>query len=433
MIALQAISKVILSQDDDFLQNNNITNDFFVGYESEIEFIENHKKEYGNIPDKLTFLSHFPEFELVEVQESDQYIIDTLREEYLYYKSVPVVQKIAELLKTDANAAAEYMLQATKELQPEYQLKGTDIIKDADIRYEQFVERKEHPDSWFFTSGFQELDTIIHGIQRTDELFVLFARTNQGKSWILEKMCTHVWQLGFNVGYVSPEMTATSVGYRFDTLYHNISNTALMYGKSELSNDEYKSYIDGLKESEHSIVVSTPLDFQRKITITKLRNWVKKFKLDMIAIDGITYLTDERFKRGDSKTVSLTNLSEDLMSLSIELHIPVLVVVQANRTGVIDKDSDGTPELESIRDSDGISHNASTVLSLRQKDNVLEIGIKKRRIGPVGGKVHYNWDIDHGEFTYVPSEEDATSDEEKQATIIDARNKFKTGDKSDVF
>lgn len=431
-ISVQVISKVLLNQDDEFLQNSNITGDYFVGYEDEIAFIENHKKEYGNIPDKLTFLSQFPEFEIVDVQESEVYLIDKLKEEYLYSQSVPVVQKIAKLLETDSNAAVEYMLQATKELQPNYQLKGVDIIHDAQDRYDQFIERKQHQDTWFFTTGFPELDDIVHGIQRTEELVVIFARINQGKSWVLEKMCTHVWQLGFNVGYVSPEMTPTSIGYRFDTLYQNFSNRALMWGKDDVSESEYQNYIDKLKENEHSIVVSTPIDFQKKITITKLRNWVKKFKLDMVAIDGITYLTDERYKRGDTKTTTLTNISEDLMELSIEMNIPILVVVQANRSGVIDKDTNGTPELENIKDSDGIAANASKVFPIRQKDSQLEIGIKKQRFGPVGGKVNYAWDIDTGTFTYVPSEDDATPEEVKQSNIIDAKDRFK-GDKSDVF
>lgn len=431
-ISVQVISKVLLNQDDEFLQNSNITGDYFVGYEDEIAFIENHKKEYGNIPDKLTFLSQFPEFEIVDVQESEVYLIDKLKEEYLYSQSVPVVQKIAKLLETDSNAAVEYMLQATKELQPNYQLKGVDIIHDAQDRYNQFIERKQHQDTWFFTTGFPELDDIVHGLQRTEELVVIFARINQGKSWVLEKMCTHVWQLGFNVGYVSPEMTPTSIGYRFDTLYQNFSNRALMWGKDDVSESEYQNYIDKLKENEHSIVVSTPIDFQKKITITKLRNWVKKFKLDMVAIDGITYLTDERYKRGDTKTTTLTNISEDLMELSIEMNIPILVVVQANRSGVIDKDTNGTPELENIKDSDGIAANASKVFPIRQKDSQLEIGIKKQRFGPVGGKVNYAWDIDTGTFTYVPSEDDATPEEVKQSNIIDAKDRFK-GDKSDVF
>jgi replicative DNA helicase len=431
MVSLQIISKLLATGDNSIVEDNLLTEDYFEGYKEEFNFIENHYKEYGNIPDKATFLSKFPNIELVEVEESDKYLIDTLKEEYLYYKSVPIVQKIAELLKTDANAAAEYMINATKTLSPNYNLGGTNIISQAIDRYEEFISRKDNQNDWYFTSGFEELDDLIHGIQRGEELVVLFARVNQGKSWISEKITTHIWQLGFNVGYISPEMSASSIGYRFDTLYNNYSNHGLMWGKGEIDEEKYKAYIEKLSCNTHKFIVATPLDFNKKITVSKIKKWIEQYKLDFIAIDGITYLTDERFKRGDNKTTTLTNISEDLMGLSMELKIPILVVVQANRQGVSDQ-QDGTPELETIRDSDGISHNASKVISIRQlADNVLELGIKKQRFGPVGGKLKYVWDIDTGTFTWLPSTDDATPKETKTKAIESVRKKYE--DKTDVF
>lgn len=432
MVSLQIISKVLSTKDLSIIESNSLTVDYFVGYEDEYNFILNHAKEYGDVPDKATFLSKFPDIELIAVQESDSYLIDTIREEYLYYKAVPIIQEAAKLLKTDANAAAEYMITALDDLQPNYKLGGTDIIAKAEQRYNQFVERKEHQDQWFFTTGFEELDDLIHGIQRTEEFILIFARTNQGKSWILEKICSHVWQIGFNVGYISPEMTPNSVGYRFDTLYKNFSNSGLMWGKDDVEDEEYKSYINDLSKRQNKFLVATPKDFDRKITVSKLKNWKQQYGLDLIAVDGIKYMADERYKRGDNLTTTLTNISEDLMALSNEVGIPVLVVAQANRGGVKDAEQDGTPELESVRDSDGIAQNASKVLSIRQKqDNVLEIGIKKQRFGPVGGKLLYSWNINIGDFIYLPSEDDAQPQQRKEKAIQRERKKFQ--DKSDVF
>ena len=431
MVQLQIISKVLLSGNNSIIEDNLLTVDYFVSYKDEFEFIQNHIKEYGNVPDKATFLAQFPEFEIVDVTESDSYLIDTIREEYLYYQSVPVVQQIAELLKTDANAAAEYMISQMEKLQPNYSLNGVNIISDAQDRFKQFQERKEHQEDWFFSCGFPELDEIIHGIQREEELFVIFARTNQGKSWIMEKMCTHIWQLGFNVGYISPEMSANSIGYRFDTLYKNFSNKGLMWGNSEVDEDNYKDYVTDLTSKQNKFIVATPLDFDKKITVSKLKQFIKQHKLDLIAIDGITYMTDERYKRGDNKTTSLTNISEDLMSLSMELKVPVLVVVQANRSGVQKGEDSGTPELESIRDSDGIAHNASKVISIRQTKAGLEIGIKKQRFGAVGGKLLYDWSIDLGDFTFIPSFDDAEPKEVTERKVERVRNRYK--DKKDVF
>lgn len=434
MVALQVLSKIIATKDLSILDNNMLTVDYFVGYEEEYNYIVTHERNYGNVPDKATFLSEFPDIELVDVTESDQYLVDTIREEYLFYKSVPIVKEVANLLKTDANAAAEYMIHAIKDLEPSYQIGGVDIIAQAEERYNQFIERKNHQDDWFFTTGFKELDDAIHGLQRGEEYVVIVARVNQGKSWVLEKICTHIWQIGFNVGYVSPEMGASSVGYRFDTLHEHFSNRDLMWGKSGLNEEDYKVYIDKLKENQHKFIVATPLDFQRQITITKLRNWIKQYKLDMIAIDGITYLSDERGKRGDTKTIALTNISEDLMSLSIEMQIPIVVVCQANRGAVSPVDEGDTPELENIRDSDGISYNASKVLSIRQlKDHVLRMVVKKQRFGPIGGRLDYTWDIDTGDFEFIPSEGDAEPEQETEEKVEQLKKQYKKTDKKEVF
>ena len=260
MIQLQLISKVLASKKIDFLEDNLIDRNYFTGYEEEYDFIMDHYKTYGNVPDTATFLAKFPGLDLVEVNESDSYLVDTAREELLYQKSTPVIQHYAELLKTDANAASEYIMSQMKELQPNYRLGGLDIVAQAEERLNQFKERKNHQDDWFFTCGFEELDNLWHGIQRGEEFIVLFARINQGKSWTLEKMCTHIWQIGFNVGYISPEMSANSIGYRFDTLYKNFSNTALMWGKKDIEEEKYEEYVEELKKRNNKFVVATPIE-----------------------------------------------------------------------------------------------------------------------------------------------------------------------------
>ena len=437
MVALQIISKIIATGDFSIVEDNLLTEDYFTEYEEEFKYIQEHYRKYGNVPDRVTFLSHFdPEgkglIELVEVTESDQYLVDTIKEEWLYAKSVPVVQKIADLLKTDSNAAVEYMIQSMVELRPQYKLGGTDIIAEANVRYDTYKERREHEEAWTFTTGFKELDDIVHGIERQEELVLLFARINQGKSWVLEKICAHIWQIGFNVGYISPEMSANSVGYRFDTLYKHFSNQSLLWANEDTDEAEYKKYIDKLQKKENKFIVATPMDFDKKITVSKLKKWVQQYSLDVIAIDGVTYMTDERAKRGDTKSIMLTNIGEDLMSLSIEMKIPVLIVCQANRGGVIEEAVNDTPELENIKDSDGLAANASKVFSLRQtKEGVLKIGIKKQRFGVVGGQLNYQWNADIGEFIFVPSYDDAEDDESTEHKVKHMRKKMQ--DKEDVF
>lgn len=432
MIQLQVINKILMTADYSIVTNNYLTAEHFTGYEPEFNFIADHVAKYGNVPNRETFIDRFPEFEFIDVTESDKYLVDTLSEEYLFTKSAPILKQAANLLKVDSLAAAEYLQTQMSILQPNTITDGIDIISQARERYNKYVETKEHQRDAYFESGFQELDELIHGIKRGEELFIIVARTNQGKSWILEKMCSHVWKIGYNVGYLSPEMAANSVGYRFDTLFNNFSNKSLAWGKDDLDQDKYESYISDLETRDNKFWVATPKQFGYQVTVSKLKQWVLANKLNMLAIDGLTYLADERASRNDSTNTRLTHVSEDLMALSVELEIPVLAVVQANRTGVATDKNSGTPELESIRDSDGIAHNASVVLSIRQKkDNVLEMGLKKQRIGSVGGKLNYTWDIDTGNFTFIPSFDDAEPQEHTKKKVENTKAQYKSTE--DVF
>lgn len=430
MVQIQILSKVLKSKDFSLIEKNFLDESYFTGYENEFKYIKDHYDTYKNVPDIDTFKNKFPDFDVVTVSESNKYLIDKIREEHLYNESVPILQKATELYKKDSTEAVEYLLTQLKQIKPNYGLGGVDIIKNATNRYTEYIDRKTNQDKYYFSTGLKELDEITHGIQRGEEFFVIFARVNQGKSWLLEKMCVSVWEQGFNVGYISPEMSATSIGYRFDTLHKNFSNSKLVWGKDSDEDEAYKKYLSDLEKSDNKVLVATPVDFGKQITISKLRNWISQNELDMIAIDGITYLSDERYKRGDNKTTSLTNISEDLMSLSVEMNIPILAVVQANRGGVVEEDT-GTPELENIRDSDGISHNCSKVLSIRQKYGILEIGIKKQRNGRVGDTLKYAWNIDTGEFIWIPVESDNLPKEVVKEKI--QQNKEQYNDKGDIF
>lgn len=399
MVQLQCLNLVLSKKDISVITDNNLDESYFPEYIEEYNFIKNHYDEYKTVPDTETFVSKFPDFELLNVTESDRYIVNTIREEYLYSKSVPVIKKAAELLKADANEASRYLQSELINLTPNYVTPSIDIIH-SDNRVRTFEDKSLNKDKWFIQTGFEELDDVFYGWQRGEEYVVVYARTNQGKSWIVCKMAQHAWLMGENVGYVSPEMSADKIGYRFDTLNNHFSNKALLRGdKSSIEIDDYQSYIDELKTKENKFLVTTPIDFNKQITVNKLRTFVMQNKLTLLVVDGITYLTDERYRRGDNKTTTLTNISEDLMQLSCELKIPVLVVVQSNRGGV-KEDANATPELEDIRDSDGIAHNATKVISLRQKEDAVIIEVKKNRDGKVGTKLTYSWDIDIGEFVF---------------------------------
>lgn len=422
LVSVQIISKVLATKDYSIIEDNLLDETYFEGYENEFNYLKNYYIEYHKVPDEVSFMDKFPDFDLVEVTDSDRYLLETIRESHLYTKFTEILPKVASLLKQDSEEARAYLEQVLKDdLKPVYSINDEEIVENIDKRVEASEYVNQNIASKFIPTGFDEVDDDIVGLQRGDELAVIVARINQGKSWVLETIITHAVEQGYRTGIFSPEMSVAQLGYRFDTLHGNVPNRAVFFGKfdDDYTLDDYKQYAEELKEeTTGKLYVTKPKDFNRKLTVSKLRNWIKARQLDIVAIDGITYLTDERYKKGDSRAISLTNISEDLMDLSSELGVPILVVVQANRGGVVEKGSLDTPELENIKDSDGIGANGSTVFAVRQvKDNegniILIIQTKKSRTGEVGKQYMYVWDIDKGTFVYQEEVDISSPDDDE--------------------
>ena len=409
MVEMQVLSKVLNNKDISLITNNNLTEDYFLNYVDEYNFILNHYARYGNVPDLETFLDKFPDFQVVKVSENDEYLITTIREEAQYAKTVPIINKVADLLQTNAYDAVDYLRSVLPTLDISKDNIGTNIIKNATDRYNEYLERA-NGNNKLLSTGFLELDEIVGGLNRGEEFVVIVARTGEGKTWVLLKMLEELWKNKLSVGLIEPEMSYNKIGYRFDTLNANISNTSLLRGNDNIN---YKPYIDRLNKNKTPFIVASPKDFDSNITVSKLKMFCETNNLDVLGVDGISYLRDERGKKSDNKTTSLTNISEDLMNLSISLGIPIICVVQSNRTGA---GTENAPELDSIRDSDGIAYNASMILAIKQKEPGIEIAVRKNRNGMRDGKVLYAWDIDKGKFIYVPSNDDSVSNDEQIQT-----------------
>lgn len=229
-------------------------------------------------------------------------------------------------------------------------------------------------------------------------------------TWILTKMLHTAWKGNRNVGLLEPEMTANKIGLRFDTFNSKFSNSSLTYGKlDDAQNAEYDKYIEGLETCQNpfKFLVATPSDLGGNVTVSTLKQFCLSNQLDVLAIDGISYLRDERGKSSDSLSTTYSNISADLMSLSVELGIPIYIVVQSNREGGVG--SGGRLSLENVRDSDAISYAASTILGFwkpPEAQDRLNMQILKNRFGPSGIALTYLWDIDNGEFSFVGEGDD---------------------------
>ena len=80
LAANQLINKIIQTKDYDVIKTNSLDDSYFGDYSKEFNFIVDHYKMYGNIPDISTFANKFPDFEFQDVGETNDYILDKLYE-----------------------------------------------------------------------------------------------------------------------------------------------------------------------------------------------------------------------------------------------------------------------------------------------------------------------------------------------------------------
>lgn len=69
MVKLQILSKCLNTGSFDIITQNNLTEDYFLEYEEEFNFIRRHVSLYGKVPDKETMLQNFPDFQLQKLKK----------------------------------------------------------------------------------------------------------------------------------------------------------------------------------------------------------------------------------------------------------------------------------------------------------------------------------------------------------------------------
>ena len=429
MIEQSLICKLLDGKDLELLHSNHLSTEMFLTCGAEVSWIIAHYEKYKQLPDKTTFLATFKEFQMLEVQESTDYLVYKLKEAYTYTKLAPIIQNTADKVREDSLQAIEYLkaeLEAlTKDVPVNGNKDGYDIVSNAGDRLTEYKKRCEVKGLIGIPTGIPKLDEITNGWLWGEELVVLTGRTNVGKSWVGEYFAVIAWNMGYKILFYSGEMSKEMIGFRFDTLHKHFSNMGLLNGAGTLGKkpdtdggkylqEDYENYISQLSQKSGFIVV-TPDDFEgRKPNVDELKTLAVKHGADMIVVDQLSLMSDKR--RADTPRIAYNNISEDLFLMSKEIKKPVILLAQANREAVKNKKKGVSPELHDLAESDGVGQNATRVLSLSVIDGTLKISIKKNRYGINNKEILMIWDVNTGYLEPLVKEnpEEVTKPEKKE-------------------
>lgn len=382
---------------------NGINEEYFTTYKDHYNFIIEYYNKYNQLPSRETFQGRFANnFEWLTVTDPEEYIVNSLREAKLYRDIIVNYKELGELIKDEkTDKAIEKMSSISQQFLKQKQSSCIDLVSNANLRYDSYIERVNNPDKSFVTTGLKELDDILGGWDMLNESATICARTGFGKSWWLIYFAMQAAKQGLTVGFYSGEMELDLVGYRFDTLFGNIPNGALTHGNDYVK-DQYKSYIDSLnKVMTGHIYCITPDMVDGQMTVSKIRAFIEKYDIQMMCIDQFSLLDDEKHARNPREQA--VNISKDLRSLQRLKKIPIITAVQLNREDT----SETGPSTRNISESDRIGQDSTTCLFIERKNDNVILTIGKARNAKTGDKLTYYWDINKGILKYIPTDKDA--------------------------
>lgn len=406
-VEIQVISKLLTSDDEEMVDVLcSYDESYYSIYRDQIHFIFNHKHEYGNIPDVFTFQAEFPNIVLVSVSESLEYLETALKKNKQVIILRETFNKLKDLGSGDVTEAWTYLSMQCEEASKLNRVTPMDIIHQSEDRSNQVLEYAKQTR---IPTGFPEIDKIMYGgLSTIEELLILIARTNAGKSWVCTKMMESAQRNGFNVAYYSPEMQSAYLATRFDTWRGHFQNSELFKGNYS---EAYIDYIKNLPKDEASAFVIEDKDIPDGVSVKRLEPFIKKNNVKLLIIDGLSYMMDDQTSLSDYDKYK--HIAADLFKLSKKYGCAVVVVMQANRATSESRDDKGEP-FPTLYNSEGSDHPGricTQAFAIRQifDRHVLDIRLEKSRNANNQKPIFsYAVDFNTGNMQYLPDGDESS-------------------------
>lgn len=277
------------------------------------------------------------------------------------------------------------------------EMSSVNFIQDDDMGSD-FDEPENHvQDSSKFKvrSGFETLDHMLGGGWDIQTLNVIMAETNNGKSLWMQNFAVKAADLGYNVLYITLEMSERKVMKRMGSMrlkipindYDKVSKDVEMIKKriqglsnsAEVGSDLFAKKVGKIITKFWAAGTATVADFDNYVQKLKEK---KDLKVDLIIVDYITLVAAVKGAMSDNLYTKGKHLAEGLRAVGAKYKCPVVTGVQVAKDAW--NSSDIT--LESVPESKAIAETADTFFCIirteeMKRQNLFRFKLLKQRDG----------------------------------------------------
>lgn len=243
---------------------------------------------------------------------------------------------------------------------------GHDFFRDAPKRYEFYTAEDE-----IIKTDVELLNQALGGGFRRKAIYVFMGRTNIGKTLWLCHIATALMKLGYNVLYVSCEMSEEMIGQRLDA---NLLNYIMEELGQQLPKKEYLSRVRSLYEKTEGKlkIKGYPTGTANANHLRAFLNECKlkdDFQPDVIIGDYLNIFASSRLPASAMQNPYLyvKAITEEMRGIADEFNVPFVTATQTNRGGSgKGKDTD----MDDISDSFGLPMTADWMGAIIQNEEL---------------------------------------------------------------
>ena len=330
---------------------------------------------------------------IVPTTSNVKYYSDIVKEKSVLRKLIKVSNDILNLGYDSSIKVEDILEKAEKQIFDISQEKSSEdfqsinsVLMDTYDMIERLYTNKEEITG--ITSGFEDLNKKINGLQRTD-LILIAARPAMGKTAFSLNLVQNAALKGnASVAVFSLEMSKEQLVQRMLSAQSHVELKKIKTGN--LDENDWPRIIDAMSVLSNANIY---IDDTPGIKISELRSKCRKLKiekgLDLILIDYLQLMEGDN--NNESRQQEISKISRSLKIIAKELNCPVVALSQLSRAP--EQRSDHRPMLSDLRESGAIEQDADIVMFLyrdeyyhpdSERKNIGEVIIAKNRHGETG-------------------------------------------------
>ena len=396
------LSKALSDRDLSLLFERNVSESWFADpTDKKIwTLVREHFFKYGECPSLDVVHDNFPTYKVVEVNDSMEYLIDSLLMARRKSSTVSMLSNAIEAIdKQNDHETALIHLQSGLIKLEEDGLTATsdvDITSDPLSRWEDYEHRKNNPGLLGIPTGFPTMDAATSGLQK-GQLVVIVAPPKTGKSTLALQIAQNIHFAGKVPMFQSFEMSNSEQLTRYDAMRARVSHSRLITGT--LTADEEARYLSKLENMKSMRDKFWLVDSASGSTVSGIASKIQVLHPDVVFIDGTYLMIDEQ--TGEANTPqALTNITRSLKRMAQRFQIPIVISTQVLNW----KMRKGQVTADSIGYSSSFHQDADVIFGLQKEDEAIDDTrllkvLASRNSGLT--EVSMLWDWNSGQFREI--------------------------------